>query len=94
MRGRATGVWFEHPGGVEHDAVGTATKTVQRLHDHDRVAQVVAVGDILNIGEASPVDAGSVMICGSVWFPPHGAGGVWQGVIVVGHADEGKGREN
>lgn len=77
VRGRAGGVWREHLGGIEHDAVGTAAKTVQRLHDHDRVAQVNAVGDILHIGEARPIDAGSVKVGGFAWFPPYSAGGVW-----------------
>jgi hypothetical protein len=48
----------------------------------------------LPVGEARPFDAGGVKVGGSTWLPLYGAGGVWQGVVVVGHADEGKGRED
>lgn len=46
---------LKHRGRIHYYAVGTAAKPMQRLKEHDRVAEVCAVSDILSIGEARPV---------------------------------------
>lgn len=49
---------LKHRGRIHHYAVGTASKPMQRLEEHDRVTKVCAVRNILSIGEARPVHFG------------------------------------
>lgn len=43
-------------GGIHHEAIGLAAQAVEDLKEHDRVAEIGRVGDILDVGEAGPVD--------------------------------------
>jgi hypothetical protein len=46
---------------VHHDPVGLAAQAVQRLEDHDRVAQVGQVRDVLRVRKARPVDSAIIV---------------------------------
>ena len=65
--------------GVEEDPVGFAAESSQRLEHHDRVAEVGAVGRVLGVGVAGPVDV----------FVDEG-GGVRGRMVVMGGEDGGE----
>lgn len=64
---------------VEEDPVGLAAQPVQRLEDHDGVAEVGTVGRVLGVGVAGPVDV----------FVDEG-GSVWGRMVVVGGEEGGQ----
>ena len=45
-----------HAGRIHQETAGLAPEAVERLEDHQRVAEVGRVGGVLRVGEAGPVD--------------------------------------
>ena len=62
---------LEHGRWIEHDPVGAASEAMQRLKEHDRVAEVLLVGDVLNVSKLRPFDGWVVQVdLGRSQFPP------------------------
>lgn len=54
-------------GWVEEDTVGTGAQPVQCFEDHDRIAEMGAIGGILRVGKAMPIH--SVVVWAVSSFP-------------------------